>query len=200
MIIYLHGFNSGGNAQKATWLRRHCAPIVVLSPTYEPHHPHEAARDLRKFIARLRRENPQDPKLMLVGSSLGGFWAQYLAQQYWGQSQGSDPSIALVLINPSVRPDESLARHTGRYPNLATGGETVLTEADVAALRDYRVEPCNPRVPTLLLLDEADEVLDARIAAAAFRGCGRTLVYPGGSHRFEHLPEALPEILALYHA
>lgn len=191
MIIYLHGFNSGGNAQKAAWLRRHCAPIVVLSPTYEPHHPHEAARDLRKFIARLKRENPQDPKLMLIGSSLGGFWAQFLAPEF---------GASLVLINPSVRPDETLARHTGRYPNLATGGETVLTDADVAALRDYRVEPCNPRVPTLLLLDEADEVLDSRIAAEAFRGCGRTLVYPGGSHRFEHLPEALPEILALYHA
>jgi len=191
MIIYLHGFNSGGNAHKATWLRQHCAPIVLFSPTYEPHRPHEAARDLRKFIARLRRENPQDPKLMLVGSSLGGFWAQFLAPEF---------GASLVLINPSVRPDETLARHTGRYPNLATGGETVLTDADVAALRDYRVEPCNPRVPTLLLLDEADEVLDSRIAAAAFRGCGRTLVYPGGSHRFEHLPEALPEILALYHA
>jgi hypothetical protein len=23
-------------------------------------------------------------------------------------------------------------------------------------------------------------------------------MYPGGSHRFEHLPEALPEIRALY--
>jgi len=191
MIIYLHGFNSGGNAHKATWLRRHCAPIVVLSPTYEPHRPHDAVRDLRKFIARLDRENPDDPKRMLIGSSLGGFWAQYLAPEF---------GASLVLINPSVRPDETLARHTGRHPNHATGGETVLTANDVATLRDYRVEPCNPQVPTLLLLDEADEILDYRQAVAAFRGCGRTRVYPGGSHRFDHLPEALPEILALYNA
>jgi predicted esterase YcpF (UPF0227 family) len=205
MIIYLHGFNSGGRSQKAEWLRHHLAPAVVFAPTYEPHRGHEAARELRKFISRLRRENPQDPRLMLIGSSLGGFWAQYLARQNWqqnrGQSHGPDHGlVAIVLINPSLRPDETLARHVGRYRNEATGGETVLTSADVAALHAYRVEPCDPRVPTLVLLDTADEVLDYRMAEAAFRGCGKTLVYPGGSHRFEHLPEALPEILALYNA
>lgn len=189
MIIYLHGFNSGGQSQKAAWLRAQLAPIVVFAPTYAPHRGRDAARDLRKFIARLRRENPSDPKLMLIGSSLGGFWAQVLAPEF---------GAAMVLINPSVRPDETLARHVGRYRNEATGGETVLTATDVAELRHYRVEPCDPRVPTLVLLDSADEVLDYRVAEAAFRGCGRTLVYPGGSHRFEHLPEALPEIRALY--
>ena len=201
MIIYLHGFNSGGNANKARWLREHVRPIVLFSPTYEPHRAHETERTLRKFIARLVRENPQDKRLMFIGSSLGGFWAQYLSQQKWGPSQDSDPIfVKLVLINPSVRPDETLAPHTGRYTNEATGGETVLTAEDVAALRHYRVEPCNPNVPTLLLLDEADEILDYRRAVAAFRGCGQTIVYPGGGHRFDHLPEALPEIIALYHA
>ena len=135
MIIYLHGFNSGGQSQKAAWLRAQLAP---------------------EFGA------------------------------------------CIVLINPSMRPDETLARHTGCYRNEATGGETVLTAQDVLALQAHRVEPCNPQVPTLLLLDADDEVLDYRIAEAALRGCGKTLVYPGGSHRFEHLAEALPEIRALY--
>jgi hypothetical protein len=189
MIIYLHGFNSGGQSQKAAWLRRHLAPAVVFAPSYAPHRAHDAARELRKFIARLKRENPQDPRLLLVGSSLGGFWAQYLAPKF---------GAAMVLINPSLRPDESLARHVGRYRNEATGGETVLTADDVAALRHYRVEPCDPRVPTLVLLDRGDEVLDFRIAEGAFHGCGATRVYPGGSHRFDHLAEALPEIRRLY--
>jgi len=191
VIIYLHGFNSGGNANKARWLREHVRPIILFSPTYEAHRAHDAARALRKFISRLIRENPQDRNLMLIGSSLGGFWAQFLAPEFGAR---------LVLINPSVRPDETLAPHTGRYPNEATGGETVLTPEDVRALREYCVSPCNPRVPTLLLVDEADEILDYRQAVAAFRGCGRTIVYPGGSHRFDHLPESLPDILALYHA
>jgi len=191
MIIYLHGFNSGGASQKAAWLREHLAPIFVFAPTYSPHRAHDAERELRKFIYRLRRENPQDPKLMLIGSSLGGFWAQYLAPEF---------AASLVLINPSLWPDESLAGHTGRYRNEATGGETVLTAEDVAALHTYRVEPCRPDVPTLVLLDAGDEILDAHRTKAAYRGCGQTLLYPGGNHRFDHLPQALPVIKALYHA
>jgi predicted esterase YcpF (UPF0227 family) len=191
MIIYLHGFNSGGQSQKAAWLREHLAPAPVFAPDYPAHRAREALRVLRKFLRRLRRENPQDDKLMLIGSSLGGFWAQVLAAEFGAR---------IVLINPSMRPDETLARHTGRYRNAATGEDTVLTAEDVSALRAYRVEPCNASVPTLVLLDAADEVLDARIAETAFRGCGKTLVYPGGSHRFEHLPDALPAIRALYEA
>jgi predicted esterase YcpF (UPF0227 family) len=177
MIIYLHGFNSGGQSHKAAWLRAHRAQ--------------EALRVLRKFIRRLRRENSHDRKLMLIGSSLGGFWAQRLAPEF---------GACIVLINPSMRPDETLARHTGRYRNEATGEETVLTAQDVQSLKTHRIEPCNPKVPTLLLLDAEDEVLDYRVAETALRGCGKTIVYPGGSHRFEHLTEALPEIRALYAA
>jgi uncharacterized protein len=191
MIIYLHGFNSGGQSQKALWLRTQLAPVPVFAPTYPAHRAKEALRVLRKFIRRLRRENPQNKTLMLIGSSLGGFWAQRLAPEFGAR---------IVLINPSIRPDETLARHTGRYRNEATGEETVLTAEDVRALQAQRVEPCNPTVPTLVLLDAGDEVLDYRIAAAALRGCGKTIVYPGGSHRFEHLAEALPEIRALYSA
>ena len=188
MIIYLHGFNSTGQSQKAAWLREHLAPARLFAPTYTPHHASATLRDLRKFIRRLQRENPGN-RCMFIGSSLGGFWAQYLAPEFGAH---------LVLINPSLRPDETLARHVGRFQNIATGAETVLTLDDVRALRAYRVEPCNPRVPTLTLLDAQDEVLDYRIAAAAMRGCGKTIVYPGGSHRFDHLSEAMPEIRALY--
>jgi predicted esterase YcpF (UPF0227 family) len=191
MIIYLHGFNSGGQSQKAAWLRAQLAPVPVFAPDYPAHRANEALRVLRKFIRRLRRENPHTRKLMLIGSSLGGFWAQRLAPEF---------DACMVLINPSMRPDETLARHTGRHRNEATGGETVLTAQDVLALKSHRVEPCNPKVPTLLLLDADDEVLDYRLAEAALRGCGKTIVYPDGSHRFEHLSEALPEIRALYAA
>lgn len=191
MIVYLHGFNSGGRSHKARWLREHLAPARVFAPDYPAHRATQALRSLRKFIRRLRRENPQSRKLMLIGSSLGGFWAQYLAPEF---------GACLVLINPSIRPDDTLDQHAGQYHNEATGEETVLTEQDVRALRKYRVEPCNPKVPTLVLLDEQDEVLDARIAAAALRGCGKIIMYPGGSHRFEHLAEALPDIRTLYTA
>ena len=191
MIVFLHGFNSGGNGQKARWLRQALAPVPVFTPTYTPHRADAALAQLRKFIRRLRRENPQDRKLLLIGSSLGGFWAHYLAPEF---------RAGIVLINPSREPDVSLRRALGVTQNEVTGGETRLGEEDLAALARYRRVPGQPSLPTLVLLDEADELLDARATADAFKGCGQTLLFPGGHHRFAHLPESLPAIQALYNS
>ncbi len=88
----------------------------------------------------------------------------------------------------------------GQNRNEATGEDYPLTADDVRALRDYRVPACDPRNPTLLLLDAGYELLDYRIAEAWYRGCGKTLVYAGGSHRFEHLRESEMEIRRLHAA
>jgi len=182
MIVYLHGFNSSGGSAKAAWLRRQLSHIDVLSPTYPAHVADEAPAFLRKYFADLRRNHPSDKKLLLVGSSMGGFWARYLAPEL---------GAGMALINPSLHPEIGLLKVVGINRNLGTGEEYELTEAQVLAA-------CNRRVPTLVLLDEADEVIDYREAEAFYRECGRVVVYPGGSHQFDHLAEALPEILALY--
>ena len=189
MIVYLHGFNSGGGSAKATWLRRHLPEIAVLSPTYPAHVAHAAPNVLRDYLARVRREHAQDKKLLLVGSSMGGFWARYLAPEL---------GAGMVLINPAMHPETDLMGAVGLNKNEAKGEEYVVTEEQVKALARYQVRACDPDVPTLVLLDEADEVLDYRAAQAFYRACGRVIVYPGGSHRFEHLPEALPEIRRLH--
>jgi uncharacterized protein len=189
MIVYLHGFNSGGGSAKATWLREHLPDVTVLSPTYPAHVADEAPKVLRYYFARMRREHPQDKKLLLVGSSMGGFWARYLAPEL---------GAGMTLINPAMHPETDLMQLVGLIKNDATGEEYVLTAEQVTALAQYKVPKCDSTVPTLALLDEADEVLDYREAEAFYRDCGQIIVYPGGSHRFEHLAEALPEIRRLH--
>lgn len=189
MIVYLHGFNSGGTSGKATWFRQNLPDLTVLSPTYPTHDPDKAPAFLRDYFARLCKEYPADKKLLLVGSSLGGFWARYLAAEL---------NAGMVLINPGIHPDVDLLDVVGPNVNEATGERYVLSEAQVKAFARVKHAHCDPDVPTLLLLDEGDELLDYRVAQAYYRGCGKIIVYPGGSHRFDHMAEALPEILALY--
>lgn len=189
MIVYLHGFNSSGGSAKAAWLRQHLPDITVLSPTYPAHVADEAPGVLRAYFARLHREHPENGKLLLVGSSMGGFWARYLAPEL---------GAGMVLINPAMHPEASLLKAVGMNRNLATGEEYVLTDAQVRALGRYGVVKCNTQVPTLVLLDVADEVIDYRDAEAFYRDCGRVIVYPGGSHQFDHLPDALLHIVRLY--
>lgn len=189
MIVYLHGFNSGGTSAKASWLRQHLPDITTLSPTYPAHLAEVAPKLLRDYFARVRRERPQDKKLLLAGSSMGGFWARYLAPEL---------GAGMALINPAMHPETDLMDVVGLNKNEATGEEYVVTAEQVKALARYQVPKCNPRVPALVLLDEGDELLDYRVAQAYYRDCGRVIVYPGGSHRFEHLAEALPEIRSLH--
>lgn len=189
MIVYLHGFNSSGGSAKAAWLREHLVDIPVLAPTYPAHLADEAAKVLRDYFARVRVDHSRDKKLLLVGSSMGGFWARYLAPEL---------AAGMALINPAMHPETDLLNLVGVNRNLATGEEYVLTEQQVRGLARYTVPRCAPAVPTLVLLDEADELLDYREAEAFYRDCGRVIVYPGGSHQFEHLPEASLEIRALH--
>lgn len=189
MIVYLHGLNSTGNSAKARWLREHLPGVRVLSPTYPAHRAAEAPARLRAFLAQAQREHTQERRLLLVGSSLGGFWAQHLAPEF---------GAGLVLINPSTRPQVTLTRYLGPQTIDGSDERYALTETDVQAFGKFALGSCRPEVPTLVLLDEADEVIDYRFARDLYRGCGRTLVYPGGSHRFEHLADARAEILALH--
>lgn len=189
MIVYLHGFNSGAASGKATWLRQHLADLTVLSPTYPAHRVVEGPQVLRAFIAEARRAYPADRRLLLIGSSLGGFWARHLAPEL---------RAGMVLINPAIHPETDLLAVVGPQVNEATGERYTLTEAEVRALASCKHPACDPGVPTLVLLDQGDDLLDWREAEAYYRGCGRTLAYPGGSHRFEHLPESLADIRALH--
>lgn len=186
MIVYLHGLNSTGSSAKAKWLREHLAPVPVLSPNYPAHRAHDAMGQLRAFLAPLRASAD---RLLLVGSSLGGFYAPMLAAEI---------SAGMVLINPAVHAHVGLRRYIGPQMNEATGERYTLTESDVDAFAIYALPKCRAETPTLVLIDEADEVIDVEAACQFYQECGRTIVFPGGSHRFDHLPEALPEILALY--
>src|SRR3990172_5530670 len=127
MIVYLHGFNSGGTSGKATWLRQHLPDLTVLSPTYPAHKADEAVGCLREYLAR---EHPQDKKLLLVGSSLGGFWARYLAPEL---------GAGMVLVNPALHPEADLLDAVGPNRNEATGEDYVLTEEQVRAFARYQV-------------------------------------------------------------
>jgi predicted esterase YcpF (UPF0227 family) len=64
----------------------------------------------------------------------------------------------------------------------------------IEATRAYGVErPCDAGLPTptTLFLDEGDEVIDFRDAAALYRDCARVLTFPGGDHAFAHMPQAI---------
>ena len=182
MLIYLHGLNSSSQSYKAGLLRERLAPLPVHAPSYPAHRPDDAVERLRNIFRDLA---PTAPPLV-VGSSMGGFYGQYLARRI---------SFAhLFLINPALTPWDLLQDYEGQTQTTATG-KTYLVDHDlIESTRKLRIDdPCDG-TPTTLLLDKGDEVIDYRIAETLYRSCGRLIIFEGGDHGFQHLEEAIEAI------
>jgi len=186
MIIYLHGLNSSGQSNKAKELDDLFPDIEVIAPDI-PYDPVKAIPFLEEFInAR------NDGDLMLIGSSLGGYYAQYLARK---------ACCKLVLINPALNPVPLLLSQVGEQTNYYTGETYMLTEEMVRSLAQYDViNPGKDDIPTLVLLDAGDELIDYHDAKERYDDIGDVKVFPGGSHRFDHLQESVKWIRDEYNA
>lgn len=184
-LLYLHGLNSSSRSHKAGVLTRALAPTPVLAPDYPAHRPEQAVAVLSACFEDLAAAGTIPA---VVGSSMGGFYGQYLARRF--------PVAHLFLVNPALTPWELLADYAGVPMTTAAGETYVLTPAEIAATRAYAIaDPCDG-VPTTVLVDAGDEVIDHRIAVDLYRNCGRVLTFAGGDHGFQHLDEAVAVIRA----
>ena len=183
-VIYLHGFASSGNSSKSEWLRQQFGECDVefLSPDL-PNRSSQAIAYLDEYLAGFA-----DQKICLIGTSLGGFFAAYYAAKYGWPA---------VLINPLADVQDLISSAMGENTNYATGEHFVMEQADADALLAV-CDAMQPSVATmLLLLDKGDEILDYRKALKRYGEAAEVHLFEGGSHRFEHLPESMPNILAL---
>jgi predicted esterase YcpF (UPF0227 family) len=180
MLLYLHGFGSCGDSTKSRLLKERFGEAEVLAPDL-PVAPEEAMAFLDALI---ERENVT----LLVGSSLGGFYATALSAKH---------GIDAVLINPSVHPYRTLAPYVGTNRYWCSGepfewkGEYLLQLARIA--EQMRL----PDTDLLVLLQTGDEMLDYRVAAEVYADY-EVIVEEGGSHRFENLGEYLEQIEVFY--
>ena len=181
-LVYLHGLNSSSRSYKAGLLRERVAPFPVLAPAYPAHRPDAAVATLSAFFDELPAEAPP----LVVGSSMGGFYGQFLGRRF--------PFTHLFLINPALTPWDLLHTYEGQPQTTADGETYVIDRGLIESTRKYGIpNPCDG-VPTTVLADKGDEVIDYRIAEALYRDCGRIMIFEGGDHGFQHLEEAIAVI------
>lgn len=183
MLVYLHGFNSSAASRKAqlmkTYMEGRGLGLHYACPGL-PDAPEAAIGAIRQAIA-----GTEPRALTFIGSSLGGFYATYLAETL---------GCRAVLVNPAVTPHIGLEAYLGVQKNLHTGTPYELTRAHLEGWRKLLVERIDPE-KYLLLLETGDEVLDWRAAARKYEGA-RMVVRDGGDHSLQCFPEMMPKILA----
>ena len=165
MILYIHGFRTTPSSAKALLLREHYGEDLFISDhAFEPD---QAIADLKAII------HTQDIT-GIIASSLGGYYATWLADRY---------QLPTVLINPSVRPFETTRAYLGL--NTRQDGTTFRwEEKHLMQLESYYVDLTDPSL-YYLFLQTGDEVLDYRVAKERFAGA-KMVIEEGGDHRFEN--------------
>lgn len=171
-IIYLHGFASAGNGAKAQALGERFGREQVLSPDL-PVDPREVATLLDRTLEPLAADGA-----VLVGTSLGGFYADYMSQRW---------KVPCVLVNPSTTPSQTLGRRTGWHTNLVTGVRFELLPEYARTWAKMEMELVDRRDGCLvnLFLAEDDAVLPYGTALQHIRNPAFSCVTPDGGHRYE---------------
>jgi predicted esterase YcpF (UPF0227 family) len=184
VIVYIHGFNSSPASNKARQLQ---ARLEALGRGKEfacpglPDRPAQAIAVCEREIARAGAQ-----PVTLVGSSLGGYYATWLAEKH---------SVRAVLVNPAITPAEGLRAYLGPQRNLYTGEPYELTEQHLDELRALWVERPTGMERYYLMVTTGDEVLDYREAVARYAGAPQ-LVVQGSDHGFADFEQHLDSVLA----
>jgi len=183
-LLYLHGFLSSPASTKArltaaavaarhpgvTWL----CPMLAASPR-------QAMDEVLSAVA-----NWPVATMAIVGSSLGGFYATWLAERL---------GCKAVLLNPAVRPARDLAAHVGEHALWHDPSQHfVLTPGFVDELKVMEITHISHPERYFAVIAKGDEVLDWREMLAHYGGA-RIKLLETSDHALsdydQHLDEAL---------
>lgn len=184
-LLYLHGFRSSPQSIKAQQVAarvraRH--PAVTWWCPQLPPSPQQAMAEVMQGIAAW----PQG-RMAVVGSSLGGFYATWVAQR---------TGCPAVLLNPAVDPARDLARHIGEQTSWHDPGARFFFEpAFVAELRALEAGPLDHPERFFAVIAKGDEVLDWREMTARYAGA-RIKLLEGGDHALSDFDAHIEEVLA----
>jgi uncharacterized protein len=184
-LLYLHGFRSSPQSLKARTLAQHMArqhPQVHWWCPQLPPSPREAMALLMNGIADWPRES-----MAVIGSSLGGFYATWVAEQ---------TGCEAVLLNPAVNPARDLADHIGEQSSWHDPQERFFFQPEfVQELRGLTLSGLTRPDRYLAVIAKGDELLDWREMRDHYVGAHLHLI-EGSDHGLTDFEQHLPVILA----
>lgn len=186
-ILYLHGFRSSPDSFKSRLMAQAmaergrqadwCCPQLPASP--------KAAAELAHQQARRLLDGLPAHHLTVVGSSLGGYYATWLAEQL---------GCRAVLLNPAVHAARDLATQVGEHTMYHSAAPFVFLPEYVQELQALDVPRLTQPQRYFLVAATGDEVLDWREMRDRFEGC-RQRIIDGSDHGLSDFAHWMPEVL-----
>jgi predicted esterase YcpF (UPF0227 family) len=124
--------------------------------------------------------------MAVIGSSLGGFYATWLATQR---------DCKAALLNPAIYPARDLAKYIGEQSAWHDPAEHFYFAPEfVDELHALEVGPLPTPERVWALIAKGDEVLDWREMTARYPG-SQQVVMEGGDHAISNFDQYLPQLL-----
>lgn len=184
MILYLHGFRSSPQSFKAQLIGQRLQALGHGAEYRCPQLPASPrlAIELAQSLARLCPPS----ELTLIGSSLGGYYATYLAEQL---------GCRAVLLNPAITPLGDLEKYVGVSTAYHSDQPFEFKAEYLAELRALAVARITAPQRYFLIAATGDEVLDWRQMVAHYAGA-RQCVIDGSDHGLSEFAQYLDPVLA----
>jgi uncharacterized protein len=186
MILYLHGFRSSPQSKKATQLRDALVAIgrgaEFICPLL-PASPRAAIGAAEAAILGM-----DSARVHLIGSSLGGYYATWLAEKF---------GCRAALLNPAIRPFDDLRAYLGQQ-------SVYFSDATIDMRPEYLDELLafdTPRISRperyYLLAATGDELIDYRTMVAKYSGCRQRIIVDS-DHSISDFARYLDEVLMFF--
>ncbi len=186
LVVYLHGFRSSPRSSKAfmtgealkalssniNHIEWYC-PQLLASPK-------ESMDMVIKYI-----EQSHFTEMVVMGSSLGGFYANFLSEKY---------GCRAVVLNPAVRAPRELAPHVGMMTAYDSDEPFDFRPEYIDELRALQVDAITKPSRYFLMATKGDELLDWK-EMVDFYPSAYHLVLEGGDHGISDYSKYLPEVL-----
>lgn len=186
LLVYLHGFRSSPRSSKAVMTREAISALSSKDHTYEWYCPQLLASPKQSvdMVTSYIDQSDAD-SVIIMGSSLGGFYTNYLAEKY--QCKG-------IVLNPAVFAARELEPHIGMMTAYDSDEPFDFKAEYIGELRALQVEKiCEPQ-KYFLIAAKGDELLDWKEMVAFYSGA-KQLVLEGSDHGIADYANHLPTVL-----
>lgn len=187
-LLYLHGFRSSPRSTKAQMVRQRVQaqhPKVTLWCPQLPPSPREAMAQVMQGIQDWPRAS-----MAVMGSSLGGFYATWIAEQ---------TGCKAVLLNPAVHPARDLAKYIGEQTAWHAPDEPFFFRPEyVDELQALACPAVTHPERYFAVIAKGDEVLDWREMTGRYPGV-RIRLLEASDHALSDFAGQIDEVFAFLH-
>ena len=186
LLVYLHGFRSSPRSSKAVITGDAVKALSSKDKSFAWYCPQLLASPKMSIDMVMQQiDESKADSLVIIGSSLGGFYTNYLAEKY---------ACKAVVLNPAVRAARELAPHVGMLTTYDSDEPFDFRPEYIDELKALQIEKITAPERYFLIAAKGDELLDWKEMVDFYAGANQ-LILEGSDHGISEYPELVPKVL-----